>query len=117
MVLELPEDLGTLAKWEVIIPLFSMVAKVWNPDSGRVGLTIVDPPIPNTEVTCRNYDWMTYYSRAERSKFPPLPNHASLVPVDLTGTIIVTQDEPPDVANPEHLQNIERVEVALLAEV
>ena len=72
VVLKFPENLADLARWEVMARLFSAVANVWEPKTGRVGLTVVDAPIPNTEVTSRSYHWMLYYSKAERRSFPAI---------------------------------------------
>ena len=113
VMLNLPGELGALSRWEVMTRLLSAIATVWQAQTGRVSLTLVDAPAPNSEVTCRQYSWMIYYSHAERSQFPSLPDLARVVPVDPIGTIIVTQEEAPDAANPQHLDNIKRVEAAL----
>jgi hypothetical protein len=115
VILSFREGLGRLADWEVMAGLLSTTIKVW--DADEVGFvdseTLIPDPSSSTGRNWRYYNWMLYYSRAERVHFPALPPPARIVPVDSIGTIIMTQNEIPDPANAAHVANVERVKAAL----
>lgn len=119
VTLELPERelLGDFGECDVMARLLSTIAKVWAADHGHVELQALLPDTASdTGKTWHYYRWMTYFSRAFKSQFPALPDQARIVPVNSIGTIIVAQDEPPDLNNPQHVRNVEQVEAALKAD-
>jgi hypothetical protein len=59
-------------------------------------------------------DWMLYICRKWLPAVPDFAAPASVERLD-SGTLIIVQDEPPNLSNESHLQNIQRVETALRA--
>ena len=110
VVLNFPADLGDLRNSERMAGILATVARVWEPDSAGVMLTAA-VTVKNSTVALPIVDWMLYLSKSLAPQLPALP--AKVQTVDAIGSIIVVQDEPPDRTNPEHLQNISRVESAV----
>lgn len=113
VVLNFPEDLGEFERWEAMARLFADVCDVWHAESGRVATAVANEPIPNQPIRPRVYDWMLYYSRTTRSQFPALPSFAKVISSDPTQTIVVIQEEVPDIRNAEHLRQVAQVQAAL----
>jgi hypothetical protein len=114
VVLNLPEDMGDLRKPERMAAVLATVVRAWEPDTGGVmSLTAIRATDYRLQVPFVN--WMVYVSNTVVPELPPMPQPAGVQKVDGLGSIIVVQDEPPDVANPEHARNIERVDAALKA--
>jgi hypothetical protein len=112
VVLNLPEDLGDLRRPERMAAVLASVVRAWEPDSGGV-MSSAAMEASDYKLQVPFVNWMPYVSKKVAPEFPPMPPPARVQKVDGLGWIIVVQDEPPDVANPEHARNIERVDAAL----
>jgi hypothetical protein len=110
VTLDLPEDLGD----ERMAAVLTSVVTAWEPEWAGV--------MSRDAMNARNFnarvpfvDWMVYLSNRLVPQVPLLPSPAIVRQVERLGSIIVVQGEPPNPANSEHLQNIDRVEAALKA--
>jgi hypothetical protein len=116
VTLNLPEHLGELGQSKRMAAVLVSVAAAWEPDWAGVMST--------DAMNARNFnarvpfvDWMFYLSNRIVPQVPLLSPPAKVQQVERLGCVVVVQGEPTDPANPEHLQNIERVQAALKAMV
>jgi len=107
VVLNLPENLGSLSDPEKMSGLLACVARIWQPDRASI--------MSRAAMTARQFngnkpfmDWMAYLPAIITGIEPP----ATAMPVADLGTIIISQNQPPTITDPAaqkqiaHLQSI-----------
>lgn len=111
VVLNFPENLGTLTKREQASEVLASIARAWEPQwAGIISRASRNarPFTPGAPFV----DWMIYLS--ELGSAPSkLPASASVVSVDDLGIIIITQEYPIDANDQSHVQNVQAVEAAI----
>jgi hypothetical protein len=113
VIMDLPHDLGSLADVSHMRCIMASVVAAWEPLwAGVLSFDAHDKRQGEGPVVNPFVDWMVYIDHQWLPKVPKLYPPASAESV-ASGTLIVTQDEPPDPLNDVHAENIRRVDVAL----
>lgn len=111
VVIDLPEDLGSLADKDRCVQILKCVAKTWEPDwAGVISRTSrnarpFNPGLPFV-------DWMIYVNQIG---IVPLVLPATATTMELAGkgTIVIVQNHPIDPANAADLSNVNAVSASL----
>lgn len=111
VVLDFPEELGDLAKWDHTIQVLSAVAQAWEPDWAGV-ISRASRERRNFQPGVPFVDWMLYLSNQIYS-VPEIQQACSVQPVDDLGTIVVVQTSPIEADNAAHVEAVRAVEEAL----
>jgi len=111
IVLNTPKHLEGLKPIEGILDIFKGIVEAWVPDYGGV--------IDRESRKSRHFipgspfvDWMTYVPNRE-IQIEKLPSSAEAFRIG-SGWIVVTQREPIDNANVDHIRNVRAVEKLIL---
>jgi hypothetical protein len=112
VVINLPKELGAFALPDKMIAVLSTVVRAWEPEwAGVQSQKAVD--LRHGHMDHPFVDWMVYLSRDLLRDGTTLHQPARVVALGSLGAIVITQPEPPDPTNPEHVANVERVRLAL----
>ena len=112
VTLNFPENLGKLKQSKRMVAVLASVATAWEPDwAGVMSRNAMNERNFNARVPF--VDWMIYVNNRLISQVPSLPSPIVVQQIEKIGSIIIIQNEPPVSADPKHLQNIERIQVAL----
>lgn len=111
VVLDLPEELGSVSGKDQCIKILNVVADTWEPDwAGVISETSrnvrqINPELPFV-------DWMFYINRIgiDHTK---LPATATAREIEGKGTVIIVQDRPIDPACQHDLANANAIEMML----
>jgi hypothetical protein len=108
-----PAGLAPLASVEKMSAVLAAVVRAWEPEWAGVQSREALQLRP-VEAGQPFVDWMLYLCRERCPNGATLHHPARLHALGgRLGVIVITQDEPPDPRNPEHLANIERARMAL----
>jgi hypothetical protein len=113
VILRLPQVLGGLSVAGRMRGVLAAAATAWEPDWAGI---VSDEVLGKGRFDAGEpfVDWMLYICRKWPPVVPDFKAPASVEWLD-SGALITVQDEPPNLTNENHLQNIQRVETALRA--
>jgi hypothetical protein len=112
VAITLPEDLGKLRQSEQMARVLAVIAKAWEPDwAGVMSTDSMNAKGFNAKVPF--VDWMLYISDRLLLQIPTVSPPATVQQIERLGSLFVAQSEAPGSQNPNHLRNIEQLQVAL----
>jgi len=109
--IHLPDDLGPLKRSGRMQAILASVISAWEPDHASV---VSNQFLRRSRRKSKTpfVDWMVYISDRWMPNPPQIERPASSKKL-AEGTLIVVQNQPTDIKNPTHAQNIRRVRNAI----